>query len=110
MLRSSKVDDLVREQFRRLGNIPFEVVQLSARLQQMAYRAPAPLKKAMTDELDEISRVGREDTPAWTRWTAIAPVYVMLLKLLIDGRYADYLLQKKAWFDQLAKHYQELKT
>jgi hypothetical protein len=106
----AKIDDLVREQFRRLGNIPFEVVQLSARLQQMAYRAPAPFKQAIIDELDEISQIAREDTPAWKCWTQITRAYVMLLKLPVEARYASYLLQKKAWFDQLAAQYQELKT
>jgi hypothetical protein len=95
-----KIDDAVKEWFQRVGNMPFEVRELSAHLQAASYEPPAEA----LDQLLPIFRSFGVD-PAWLtapadsikrRWARSVALYAEIQQWEVARSYARYMEENSA--------------
>jgi hypothetical protein len=96
----SNIDAWVKQEFQRIGNIPFEVRQLSARLQQAPFRPDVNLYPGFRDDLkdlgiDEVWFAGPRDSLEG-RWSRIAALNLIVGRWWPGLRgYARYSVEQK---------------
>jgi hypothetical protein len=108
----SKIDEWIKQEFQRMGNIPFEVLQLSARLQQTPLELNVNLYPSFRDDLRD---AGIDEQwfhlPPNTfaaRWSRIAALRLSLSTWPELRGYARYIAERQQLRADIEERYKAL--
>lgn len=102
-----RIDELVKQWFQRLGNIPLEVRALSGQLQHTRVTVPAELMTKLRDTLDELGvqeewLCTRENTFKH-KWARVAALYASVKLWNATPAYMRYMAEHRSEFDDIVK-------
>lgn len=110
------IDLWMKMQFQQLGNIPFEIRQLSGRLNQSAFKVPASQQHELEEELAAWSN-GDADIAATlspndirARMTRLASMVLTVRKWKDEPRYGQYVEEHKNTEQEINRLYGGIKT